>query len=102
MSIPSVDVAQPAVSRALPRLNGRHQIGNAGAATNESIGALNFGAANIHGPGILTLQPNAAQPLTFNIGSALAFLPAAVAIDCVQLFSRIVKSEAIPAPCRMR
>ena len=46
-------------------------IGNAGAATSETIGTLSFNATtNPGGPSTITLQANAAQPLTLTVGTA--------------------------------
>jgi autotransporter-associated beta strand protein len=52
-------------------------IGNAAAATTETVGTLNIGttANNIYGSGTITLVPNAAQPLTLTVGTTFGGIP---------------------------
>ena len=46
-------------------------LGNAVAATSETVGTFNFTTANSHGPSIFTFEP-AGQNLTFNVGTTFS------------------------------
>src|SRR5262249_12679261 len=52
-------------------------IGNATAATTETVGTLNIGTStnNIYGTGTITLVANAAQSLTLNVGTTFGAIP---------------------------